>query len=99
MSSIPKINTQIDPEAQKAYYVHVNGGTWPTQTQTTTTVGGTVDFPYNKPVEVPKISQSPCPSCGYCPHCGRGGHQTYPYPNPWITYTYGTTCDSSPFSR
>ncbi len=41
-----------------------------------------------------------CPSCGYCPHCGRGGHQTqpyypsYPYPYWGAPYcgdvTYGT---------
>ena len=24
-----------------------------------------------------------CPNCGYCPHCGRGGQQFYPYPEPW----------------
>lgn len=24
-------------------------------------------------------SPSPCPSCGYCPSCGRGRHY-YPYP-------------------
>lgn len=25
-----------------------------------------------------------CPNCGYCKHCGRGGHQVYPmYPSPW----------------
>ena len=41
--------------------------------------------------------QSACPNCGYCPHCGRGGYHTYPYPyqpsypwysgNPYVTYT------------
>ena len=25
----------------------------------------------------------PCPRCGYCPHCGRGGH---PFHNPFVTY-------------
>lgn len=40
-------------------------------------------------------AQHPCPACGYCPHCGRGGHQTlpcYPIPvwSPWRTYT--VTC-------
>ena len=24
--------------------------------------------------------QSGCPSCGYCSHCGRGGHYTYTGP-------------------
>ena len=29
-----------------------------------------------------------CPCCGYCKHCGRGGHHVvplsiYPYPKPW----------------
>lgn len=32
-------------------------------------------------------AQHPCQSCGYCPHCGRGGHQMVPaypvYPKPW----------------
>lgn len=27
--------------------------------------------------------RSVCPSCGYCPHCGRGGYGTVPY---WPTY-------------
>lgn len=30
-----------------------------------------------------------CPNCGYCKHCGRGGHHVAPwvipsYPYPWI---------------
>lgn len=35
-------------------------------------------------------NSSPCPSCGYCPHCGRGGNYFQPYwsTSPWITYTY-----------
>ena len=29
-----------------------------------------------------------CPSCGYCPHCGRGGQQFYPtWPGPSITWS------------
>ena len=28
---------------------------------------------------------SPCPNCGYCPHCGRGGYR--PYISPYIPYT------------
>lgn len=37
------------------------------------------------------LGGSTCPSCGYCRHCGRGGHY-YP-PSPWITYggSTGTT--------
>ena len=27
----------------------------------------------------------PCPACGHCPTCGRGGHQLVPY-NPWQPY-------------
>lgn len=30
--------------------------------------------------------QHVCPNCGACPHCGRGGYRTYPYPyytQPW----------------
>lgn len=34
--------------------------------------------------------RQPCPNCGYCPHCGRGGHQTYPYPWGTTTITYLT---------
>lgn len=32
-------------------------------------------YPYRRPYE------APCPSCGYCPTCGRrrGGHYWYPY--------------------
>lgn len=32
--------------------------------------------------------QSACPNCGYCPHCGRGGDQVWPwhYAQP---YPYG----------
>jgi len=36
--------------------------------------------------------QGPCPRCGYCPHCGRGGDYYRPfyplYPNPIIPYIY-----------
>lgn len=33
----------------------------------------------------------PCPNCGYCPHCGRGGREfSYPphpiYPIPWYCH-------------
>lgn len=41
----------------------------------------------------------PCPNCGYCPHCGRGGSYYYPhfvpdpvYPSPW---PHGTVIMSS----
>lgn len=40
-------------------------------------------------------AQNACPNCGYCPHCGRGGHYVYPYyyqpwyPN-WPTITTPT---------
>jgi hypothetical protein len=31
----------------------------------------------------------PCPHCGYCPVCGRGGYQPTPYqPAPWPTWPY-----------
>lgn len=38
-----------------------------------------------------------CPSCGYCSHCGRGGHSPfynrpyyyYPYSSPYATTTGG----------
>ena len=33
----------------------------------------------------------PCPHCGYCPTCGRGGYNAYPwYPAPWRPYPYVT---------
>lgn len=32
------------------------------------------------------FTPAPCPSCGYCPHCGRGRYSTYPY-----YYPYGTS--------
>lgn len=36
--------------------------------------------------------QTPCPCCGYCPHCGRRNTDPYTYPNIWptITCTPGT---------
>ena len=27
----------------------------------------------------------PCPSCGYCPTCGRGGARVSPYPWPYTS--------------
>jgi hypothetical protein len=36
---------------------------------------------------------TPCPSCGYCPHCGRG-KWSYPY-QPQITWTVGTPSSGS----
>lgn len=43
--------------------------------------------------------QHPCPRCGYCPHCGRGGFQPWPvgpyWPWPWYTpYPYTVTWQS-----
>jgi hypothetical protein len=32
------------------------------------------------------IPTNTCPNCGYCPHCGRGGHQFQPYQQPWQGY-------------
>ncbi len=38
----------------------------------------------------PTRVESPCPACGYCPHCGRGGYHTYPwYQPPYYTNTTG----------
>lgn len=28
-----------------------------------------------------------CPNCGYCEHCGRGGHHHPIYPHPMWIYT------------
>lgn len=52
----------------------------------------------------PGYTQQPCPSCGHCPTCGRGGHQAHPwtipmpyyptYPNPYTPY-WGPTWISS----
>ena len=36
--------------------------------------------------------QQPCPNCGRCPCCGRGGYHTQPYPN----YPYPYIGDSNP---
>lgn len=34
------------------------------------------------------FSEQPCPSCGRCPTCGRGGYVTWPYyPTPWIWWS------------
>ena len=42
-------------------------------------------------VPVRPAHQGPCPACGYCPHCGRGGYDQQPYnPQPWSRYT--TVC-------
>lgn len=38
--------------------------------------------------------QHPCPSCGHCPTCGRGGYTVAPYPywpRPYGPYWYGGT--------
>lgn len=34
--------------------------------------------------------QSACPSCGYCPHCGRSGHLVAPWitPMPYSPYPW-----------
>lgn len=33
------------------------------------------------------MSESTCPNCGYCKHCGRGGHQVAPWQiQPVITW-------------
>ena len=35
-------------------------------------------------------SNKPCPNCGYCQHCGRGGHYVSPWPySPWQPYYTG----------
>ncbi len=45
----------------------------------------TYDYPYPYQLNF----GTPCPSCGHCPHCGRGG---YPYSlRPvWVVQPYGT---------
>lgn len=55
-------------------------------------MGGEIDFPklleeYTKA----QAQKEPCPSCGHCPTCGRGGHQAHPWaiPMPYYpTYPY-----------
>lgn len=32
----------------------------------------------------------PCPSCGYCPHCGRGGNYWEPYKTTYSTPVHWT---------
>lgn len=44
-----------------------------------------------------------CPSCGYCPHCGRHGrafdtHPYYPYSYPWSTTTGVSGSGETPFN-
>lgn len=48
---------------------------------------GTTNAEFEKLADQPKAV---CPNCGYCPHCGRGGHgvapyqpMPYPYYDPW----------------
>jgi hypothetical protein len=43
---------------------------------------------------VPQPIQQPCPNCGHCPCCGRGGYHAQPlwpgYPSPYIgDWPYG----------
>jgi hypothetical protein len=35
--------------------------------------------------ELRPLQQNACPNCGYCPHCGRGGHHAAPYYSPYYT--------------
>jgi hypothetical protein len=35
--------------------------------------------------KVEESDSRPCPSCGHCPTCGRGGYYTQPY---WPSYPY-----------
>ena len=43
-----------------------------------------IEVPYFPPVNIP----NKCPNCGYCPHCGRGGHNPNIFPN---VYCGGTS--------
>lgn len=52
----------------------------------TTTVPNTTGYAWSgfyPPLQVPGV----CPSCNYCPHCGRSNHSIPPYSQPQITYT------------
>lgn len=58
---------------------------WANQTTTTTTWNGI----WVSPVGL----GGNCPSCGYCQHCGRGGHRPYfdlyrPWASPYWTSGY-----------
>ena len=44
--------------------------------------------------ELQAKSDEVCPSCGYCPHCGRG-REVAPY-NPWYPYPYIPTYPVQP---
>jgi hypothetical protein len=60
---------------------------------------------YLQQVSDKKETSSVCPSCGYCPTCGRGGHYHAPYvvPQPWTPTPYPwwnqpwtyTSCEST----
>lgn len=42
---------------------------------------------------------APCPSCGHCPTCGRGGHYPTPFPitTPWWNpFIYGSSQTTPP---
>ena len=50
-----------------------------TTTTNTLTTGGVI-----QQSEAERKHEAACPSCGYCPHCGRGGYWTMPYyPGPF----------------
>ena len=56
------------------------------------------DMDKNTASDSMKYRVGSCPSCGYCQHCGRGGHQPPYDPGYFLPYfVSGTaTCDTSP---
>lgn len=64
---------------------------------------GTLTVTPSENVNYYHVTPQPCPGCGRCPTCGRGGYP-YPYnPYPWYPYypyrsdqiptiTWGTSC-------
>lgn len=48
--------------------------------------------PYTPPSYVPP--SHPCPSCGHCPTCGRGGYHQHPWYQPYeYPQTTWITCE------
>ncbi|TXH14888.1 MAG: hypothetical protein E6R03_08305 [Hyphomicrobiaceae bacterium] len=44
---------------------------------------------YKNAIAKEKIYSASCPSCGYCPTCGRGGAQPYfPHTQPWPQFPF-----------
>ena len=54
--------------------------TGPTKQVLDRLIGGPSQY---APQHLAPLPARPCPCCGYCPHCGRGGYQSQ---RPWYQY-------------